>query len=229
MNKHVVPSLLIASVLGYAGITSTQAAITITGDPGFPANPAFITVDPELYGPNQRNVAADRELRQTFQLDSTIEVGQLITGLKTDAGDNLNGGVIISIYEIADVLASSWSPGALVHSFTIPTSTTLPSTSANIGFTFSDSDVFTLPQRDTGSEGYGLAISNADGTSNIGGWRHTNDGTDHYTEGYYYSEGGSIPNAARDMGIAFVAVPEPSTYALLGLGALALTFARRRR
>jgi len=220
-------ALLVTSAL-LLGTNASNAAIALSADPGYAAA-TFLTVDPDLFSPAQRNVAADRELRQTFQLGSTIEVGRLVTGLDTQAGDSLNGGLVVSFYEVADVNAGSWSPGTLVHTFTIPTTEALPSTEFTIGFDFTGGDVFTLPQRNSGTEGYGMAISNADGSSNIGAWHHTNDGTNHYTAGIYYSEGGTPPNSARDMGIALYAVPEPSCLALAGLGSLALIGTRRRR
>jgi len=222
--------LTILSLSGAALLCCTvtsNAQVTMAADPGY-AGATFLTLDPDLYAPAQRNVAADRELRQTFQLGSTIEVSQLVTGLDTQAGSTLDGGLVISFYEVADVNAGSWSPGTLMKTFTIPTSTPLLSTEFTMGFTFSGSDIFTLPQRDTGTEGYGMTISNADGLSNVGAWHHSNDGTDNYTAGIYYSEGGSPPNAARDMGIALFAVPEPTTLALVGFGSLALLTARRR-
>ena len=220
--------IIVAGVAVVLGITSARADIILAADPDYPAGAAMFTLDPELYSPAQRGITATRHLRQTFQLGSTIEVAGLVTSVAVGSS-GVNAGLVISIYEVADVNASSWSAGTLMHSFAISTNSPLPTTSSRLGFTFTGADIFTLPQRNTGAEGYGLEVSNGDDVTQLGNWRHSNDGTNHYPDGVFYNESGSIPNSARDIGIALVAVPEPSVALLMLGGAGLIGFVRRRR
>lgn len=202
-----------------------SAAITTLADPGYGPQ-TFATLDPELYGPAARNVAATRQLRQTFQLGETITVEQIVLSLVVQSS-GANGGLTLTFYEVHDVNAGSFTAGNQVHSLTIPTTDALPATTATLGIQLSGSDTFTLPQRDTGTQGYAIQVSNADGSTNVGAFRHTNDGTDNFTLGRYYDENGTPGGGGtRDLGIA-LNVPEPSTFALAGLGLLGVL--RRRR
>lgn len=224
-------NILKATLAGVAlamGVTGAHAAITLVADPDYPPDPAVFTLDPEAHSPAARNVAADRQIRQTFQVSSDVEVAQVIISLAVQDGGG-NGGLVVSFYEVDDVNASSWMPGDLVSSITIDPATTLPTTSTRLGVSLSEEDIFTLLQRNEGTQGYGLQVSNVDGATNVGAFRHSNSGVDEFLLGRYYAEGGDSPGGGlRDLGVALVAIPEPSVAMLMlgGLGVLSL--ARRR-
>lgn len=227
---HNVLPAAVASVLLSVG--STQAAINLLVDPVYPS--AFLTVDPELHNPAARNVAADRVLTQTFQLDAGLTVRGIALSLAV-GGDGNNGGLILSFYETDDVHAATWTPGALVKTLTIDITTALPETDARLGLNLGGADVFALAARNTDSQGYGLEVSNVDGSSNLGALRHTHDGSDGYTGGQFYKEGG-VPSSGsepRDFGVGLsdrpLVVPEPTTFAFLGLGGLAALMIRRTK
>lgn len=207
---------------------STFADISLTADPpDYGASPVMFTLDPELYSPAQRGVAGTRQLRQTFQLSQTVDVNDIILSLALNGTD---GGLVLNFYQVADVNASSWTPGDLIKTLSLDTSVDLPTSSARLELSLTGSDVFTLAQRDTGTEGYGIEVSNFDGTSTIGNFRHSNDGTEHYLFGRFYKEDGSPSGTGRDLGVSLsgVVVPEPATAALIGFGAFALLCLRRR-
>lgn len=192
----------VASVL-LAGGSVGWSAVTLTADPDYPDFPDVFTTDPLLVTNASRNIAADRNLRQTFKNADTFDVGQIVLGIGIAAPA---GGLVVDIYEVDDVLAAAWTPGTLVHTLSIPTTI---NTNDRIGITLTESDVFTLPARFDGTTGYGLEVSNADATTNIGPWVHTFDGVDHYPDGVFYVESGEPSGGAgstRDVGLSLLAV-----------------------
>ncbi|MCA9260027.1 MAG: hypothetical protein KDA61_12535, partial [Planctomycetales bacterium] len=188
-----------------------------------------------------RGLAADRNLRQTFQNPQTFDVQQIVLSQRVEAG-GVNAGYEMRIYEVDDVNADTWTPGALVAEILFPTGSVLPVTSlSRLGFALSDADVFTLPQRNDGVMGYGIEISNGDDATTIGTIRHTNftdvDGNlvDYYATGKFYTEsGGQSGSGHRDIGLALspsvldVPIPEPTAAALAAVGLVAGLRRRRR-
>ena len=98
--------------------------------------------------------------------------------------------------------------------------------------------MFNLPARGTANDalGYVIGISNNDGSTNVGTIRHTNNtttdpATDYYADGVHFKEDLSVSAAHRDFGLGLSSVPyipEPTTGALMVLGAAALSLGRRR-
>jgi hypothetical protein len=185
-------------VLGVGSVA--RSAVILTVDPPVPASPAAATIDPEGLGTAQRGVAADRQLRQTFQNPAEFIVGEIILSMDSSGAD---GGLVLDFYEVADVNATTWMPlGEAIETISLPLTTDLPDTTSRIGFTLTESSLFTLPARNTGTEGYGIEISNLDATTNIGLIRHTNSGTDEFLTGRYYTEtGGQSGTGNRDFGV----------------------------
>jgi hypothetical protein len=164
------------------------------------------TTDPSIVTNANRGITADRNLRQTFKNPTTIDVGQIVLGFDVNLPA---GGMIIDFYEVDDVLAATWTPGALVHTISIPDLTV--NTSQRLGITLTDADIFELPARFAGTTGYGIELSNFNLTDTIGTWIHTNDGIDHYAGGVFYIETGEISGTdpTRDVGVSLLATNAP--------------------
>lgn len=208
---------ILSTMLGLA--SSTFGAVSLVADPAYSG---LITGDPELSTPAQRGIAADRHLRQTFVLGAGLNVDSIQLSIALAGG---TGGLNVSLFEVADPSAATWLPGTLIKSFSIGVAETLPASSARIGLNLTDGDIFTLP-----AGNYGIEVSNGDDATVIGNLRHSNSGTDTYTDGRFYIESGNPSNSShRDFGVAIsgTAVPEPSSALLGALGLLGL-FRRRR-
>jgi hypothetical protein len=168
----------------------------------------IFTVDPEGKDTNQRGITATRNLRQTFQNPITFDVTQIVAGIDVDAAAP-TAGLQIRIFEVEDVLAAPWAAGNLVKQLIIPTAPAELSTASTmrLGITLTGSDIFTLPQRNSGNLGYGIEYSNNDGASVFGLLRHTNTAAteDYYLPGRYLTETGG-GNVARDTGLALSGV-----------------------
>jgi uncharacterized protein (TIGR03382 family) len=197
--------VLLCGVFGLLLATPvSRAAVTFSVDPPYPvgADLGAFTLDPEGLGTAQRGIAGTRLLRQTFQVDQTFFVGGAVLAADMNGAD---GGMILSFYEVADVNANTWVPlGNPLKRITIPAGVDLPDTTVRLGLELTGSDSFTLPQRNTGVEGYGIEISNADEMTTIGLIRHSNDGVDNYAFGKFYTESGNQSSATRDWGISLV-------------------------
>ncbi|MCA9239813.1 MAG: hypothetical protein KDA37_06425 [Planctomycetales bacterium] len=193
-----------------AGGSSAWAVVTLTADPALPDFPDVVTVNPYLGSGGARGITEGRNLRQTFKNPTTIDVGEIVLSFNVDAGGV--GGMILEFYEVDDVNAAAWTAGSLVHTISLPT--TLDTTEF-FGVTLTDADVFTLPARFAGTTGYGLEVSNFDGASTIGTFRHTNTGVDEYVDGVFYVEDGTPSggsSANRDVWLSLVdANAAPST------------------
>lgn len=207
----------LATTLGLSA--SSFGAVSLVADPAYSG---LITGDPEVSSPAQRGIAVDRHLRQTFVVGTGLNVDSIQLSVALSGG---TGGLNVSLFEVADPTAATWVPGTLIKIFTIGTTETLPSSSQRIGFNLTGADIFNLP-----AGNYGIEISNGDDTTTIGNVRHSNSGTDTYTDGRFYIETGNPSNAThRDFGVALSgsAIPEPSGALLGAFGLLGLL--RRRR
>jgi hypothetical protein len=197
-----------AMVLMLAGGSLAHSAVLLTADPPVPTSPAVATIDPEGLATAQRGVAGTRELRQTFQNPTEFVVGEIILSIDMSGAD---GGLVLDFYQVADVNATTWMPlGDPIETISLPVSTDLPDTTNRLSFVLTESSLFSLPARNTGTEGYGIEISNVDATTNIGLIRHTNTGTDEFLLGRYYTEtGGQSGTGNRDFGVWLLASSAP--------------------
>jgi hypothetical protein len=202
-SRTLIPSAILILLIGRS---LAQSAVTITADPQYPNFPNVFTTDPLLVTNGNRGITADRNLRQTFKNPTTIDVGEIVLGFDVNTPA---GGMIIDFYEVDDVLAPTWTPGALVHTITIPDLTV--ATNQRLGITLTGADVFALPARSAGTTGYGIELSNFDAATTIGTWAHTFDAIDHYPNGVFYIESGELSGAdpLRDVGLALRAANAP--------------------
>jgi hypothetical protein len=198
------------ALLALLGASPVRADVILSGDPPYPMDAVIFTVDPEGKDTNQRGITATRALRQTFQNPTTFDVSQIIAGIDVDAAAP-TAGLQVRIFEVEDVLAAPWAAGNLVKELIIPTVPAELATASTmrLGIELTGSDIFTLPQRNTGNMGYGIEYSNNDGVSLFGLLRHTNTTAteDYYLTGRYLTETGG-GNVARDTGLALIGVIE---------------------
>lgn len=219
MKKSAIIAVCLA--VGVAGLS--HASIVATADGSYDTGGAVYTLDPEANTPASRGLTGVRQLRQTFQLHSTIDVGQIVVSLANNAaGGNLG----VRVWEVSNVNSSPWSTnGTALVDFQVA----IPTSTARTQIDLSGADVFTLVQRDTGTEGYAIELYSVDGATQLGSIRHSNSGTDNFTEGAFIIESGAISRADRDIGLSITAViPEPATIALFGIAGLGLMASRRR-
>lgn len=181
-------------------ISISKAAVSLVADPDIPTSAVVETLDPLQFSPAQRGIAGTRELRMTFQNPTEFAVGEIVLSLDMNGTD---GGLVLDFYEVADVNADAWAPlGNPIETISLDTSVDLPSTNNRLGLQLTESNVFTLPARNTGTEGYGIEISNFDQTSTIGLIWHSNSGADDFMGGKYYDENGGSPGGGlRDYGV----------------------------
>ena len=241
-NLRRLSACIAISALTVAFVTDfSRASVIPTADVVPPTSAEVFTVDPNglgITGSNGRGLTGTRHLRQTFQSAVSFDVrGIWVSQRVSSAGTG--GGYIMTIYEVADVLANPIDlTGTQVAQILIPAGPgSIPSTaSQSLGFSLTGSDVFNLAARgdiaNGDVKGYAFEVSNADDTTEIGVLGHTNDTvTDYYAGGVFYTESGSVSGARRDAGVGLSSVPfvpEPTSFVLISIaGSLAVL--RRQR
>jgi hypothetical protein len=210
--------------------TASHAAIIATSDQGYGTNNQVFTIDPHAGGTTaNRGITTTRELRQTFQNPTTFDVRRIVTSLDIN---NAATGLLLKFYEVDDVNVSNIGnpvTGTLFHTLTIPAGT-YTNSSQRMGFELSGNDVFSLPQRNSGTTGYALGISQIDTAgTNSGVWIYATPTTDQYAGGTFFTETGSRSGTARDVGLSISSVPEPTTAVLVLMGFAGCAALRRAR
>jgi hypothetical protein len=193
----------LAFLIALTCATPSRAAVSVQADEAYPATSEVFTVDPALITNGARAISTTRRLRQSFQNPTTFDVKKIVFSL--DAGSSL-GGLLINLYEVENVNANNFTAGTLVRTITIPVGE-LPISTATTGITLTDSDIFSLPQRNTGNTGYAIELSQVDtANGSAGSIFHSNTGTDLYTTGKFYTESGAQSSATRDFGLALSSI-----------------------
>ncbi|TWT66889.1 hypothetical protein Pla123a_45900 [Posidoniimonas polymericola] len=179
---------------------SAHALVTLSADPAVPTGAVVETLNPENFSPASRGIAGTRQLRMTFQNPTEFVVGEIILAVDLNGND---GGMVLDFYEVEDVNASGWAPiGDPLETITLGLDVDLPATTERLSLALTESNLFTLPARNTDAQGYGIEISNLDQATSLGLLRHSNSGADEFIGGTYYDESGGAPaSGTRDWGI----------------------------
>jgi hypothetical protein len=195
---------LVAVVALLVGVTISNAAITQVAPAQLDPDATLFTLNAEDFAPAQRNVAADRNLRQSFQYSGPpISIEDVRLGFNIESA---TGGLELRVYEVADTNAEPWAPGNLIYDRVISFASDSMPTGTGTQILLTGGDTFILPGV-AAPAGYAIEVSNNDDTTNLGPFRHSNDGTDNYAGGKYYSEGGGSPGGGlRDLGISLEGV-----------------------
>ena len=228
LQNNLNGAVMCAGAMLFAVLVAAQSngAIIVTADDPYPVIREVFTVDPHAGTNANRGLTTDRELRQSFKNPTTFDVQKVVVSLDIN---NAATGLLLKFYEVDDVNVTPIALGTLVHTITVPAGT-YGNSSQRMGFLLTDSDVFSLPQRDAGTTGYALGISQIDTAGvNAGVWHFANTGTDNYTDGKFYIESGAQSSATRDAGVAISSVPEPASVCLAALGLWGLVGLWRRR
>lgn len=223
VSAAITRRLAVAAVatIGVVGLAAAaSAAVVASGDPAdrYGQSPAVFTVDPwdaAVTARAERGIANTRELRQTFKNAATFNVGQINLSFDVTGGSSVGSandtGLKLAFYEVDDVLAANWTPGALIKEITVQPGT-MPGSEQVFRIDLSGGDVFTLPQRNAGTTGYGLQIStpnalSSDGNPGLIDFTNMSD-MDFYPDGRYYVEQGNASNSYRDIGLSLIASTE---------------------
>jgi hypothetical protein len=212
--------------------TVAVAGVIASGDPAnrYGVSPNVFTVDPRdtsvVTASANRGIANTRKLRQTFKNPSDFDVKQINLSFDVTGGSTVGSvndtGLRVAFYEVDDVLASTWTPGALIKEVIVQPGT-MPGSNQVFRINLTDGDVFSLLQRNAGTTGYGVEISTpnslaADGNPGAMHFSNVSTPVDFYADGRYYTETGTASNSYRDMGLSLLSVPEPSSVALVLCG-----------
>ena len=214
------------TTLAIAWALPASAAITVDLDSTFPGTAEVITVSPGGGGEFEEwldNSAASRTntaLTQTFQVSSGFELEKIFIEYEDEgSGEAFE----LRIFEVDDVNADNLAEGSvLLEDETFTFSTNGNNTNAIMEITLATP--LELATRNTDSQGYGLQFASvdSDGTQEFQWIRY--DPTFANGAAFFNTGGGNtnftVPfNSGRDFTLALVAVPEPGSLVLLGIGA----------
>ncbi len=226
------------------------AALIVTEGATWPASPAVQT-----YARTDANVTSERDVRyirdlaQTFQVASAIQVDKIYVDVEEAVA---NREYTLRMFTVADVNAAdplidpnnAGFTGTVLFSLTTTTSAGINTADGGnnpllvLEFDLTGADEVMLSPS-VGSAGYGFQIlrtgdgrTNPDGTDPAGDsrafkWHYNNNGN-LFAGGRGYAIAGGGIDGQDDFLMAIVAVPEPSCVALAALGACGLLRSRRR-
>lgn len=227
VHQRISGLVAIAVTMSLFGGAQALAGVVYTSDAPYPPGAEIFTVDPQPITNANRGLTTTRELYQTFQNPSTFDVKHIVMSFRVT---NASTGLQLKLYEVDDTNTSPLTLGSLIHTIQLPVGSYTTS-SNRIGVTLSDSDIFSLPQRDSGTAGYALGISQIDTPTGTvsGNLFYANNGVNNYPNGKVFQETLVHSSDSRDAGIALSSrVPEPAAIGLALVGLLMPLGWRRR-
>jgi len=209
-------TILFGIPLVFAAATSPhlQATTINTGTSSlFPTTAEVIAASP--FDSQAGTYATDTalvSLAQTFQTGVGFDLQRIYIRYRT------TGSVDLSIFTVTDVGAATHDepplPANILFSETIALPDTASTLTAEIVL---DSPISILAS--TGTEGYAIRFSN---NSSFQWWRTGATAASVYPGGVAYEDGAYKNLGERDFMLALTTIPEPSVFALLGSGLLAI-------
>ncbi len=202
--SHGTLAALVMIVIG----SESYGGIIVTGNAPYMTSGEVYTTDPAAVTNANRGLTTTRELFQSFKNPATIDVRNIVLSFRVT---NASTGLQLKLYEDEDVNASNILTGTppalgnLIHTISLPVGS-YGTSSERIGVTLSGSDIFSLPQRDAGTTGYAISISQIDQSGSVvsGNLFYANNGTDNYVDGKVYQESGAAIECESRCGIIAV-------------------------
>ncbi|MDF7809151.1 DNRLRE domain-containing protein [Pontiellaceae bacterium B12219] len=195
---------LTGTVLG----ASVAYADTITtyGKADYPGTAEVVTVpaDDASFGDD-----ANESLAQTFTVDTEFLAQRIYLPYENDSNGNMDWSMTVTIFEVADVEASTLEAGTIVYSGTF----TFPATSPSDADTTAQIDLTTpiVLAASVGTSGYAIQITESSGADFNPGWEWLRPTDDAYAGGVMYEDGVIKNNGDRDLSFAISSIPGPPT------------------
>jgi hypothetical protein len=225
-NRRGVALLAAGTSLALLLVSESPAATITDVNATWPASPAVQSVNALAVVHANRGISGTRINRQSITVPANVTVGTIYLS----AANYNNTAFLIKFFPVPDVNAS---PLDLTGTQVGPTITVDAQGAAaagdrNLRIALTGAEQVTLPAA-TAPAGYYMQIELADTASAAAfNWVHANSGTNEYLDGRYRRDDGN-QDAARDYGLALVAVPEPGSLAVVALSLPALAMRRKRR
>lgn len=215
-----------AALVGAAAVNANT--ISIVGS--FPVAAEVVAATPDVgkFGDD-----AAVSLSQTFSVASPFTAKAIFLAYENDSKGYQDWDMTVTIFEVADVMATTITPGNTVFSSTFTFPAPVGSSGSDTIARLDLSSTVAL-NASVGTSGYAIQLTEASGSSFNPGFEWLRTGSTAgsvYAGGAGYEDGSIISSGARDFDLAISSVPEPASLSLFAALSAAMLFmsSRRRR